>query len=84
VVARTIADETFLLPIKGELVNTTEMFVLSEVGCFIWNLVDGRRASDEMVAAVVEEFDVDEARARADVESFLAELKGQGLVEEVS
>jgi hypothetical protein len=84
VVARTIADETFLLPIKGELVNTTEMFVLSEVGLFIWDLVDGHRGLEEMVAAVVEAFEVDETRARADVHDFLDELARQGLVREVS
>jgi len=82
VVARTIADESFLLPVKGDLANTAEMFVLSEVGRFIWDLVDGRRGPDEMVAAVVAEFDVDEARARADVVDFLAELTTHGLLRE--
>jgi hypothetical protein len=84
VVARTIADEAFLLPVKGDLVNTAEMFVLSEVGRFIWALVDGSRGVEEMVAAVVAEFDVDEARARADVSDFLAELKGHGLLRETA
>jgi hypothetical protein len=59
------------------------MFVLSEVGRFIWDLVDGRRGPEEMVAAVVAAFDVDEARARADVVDFLAELVAQGLLREI-
>ena len=82
VVARTLAEETFLIPVKGDLTGTAEMFVLSEVGHFIWDLVDGRRGPDELVTAVVAEFDVDEARARADVDDFLSELKSHSLVRE--
>jgi len=52
---------------------TQSMHTLNEVGTFIWQKCEGRTA-DEVVAAVVEEFEVDDATARADLEAFAREL----------
>lgn len=83
VVERVIAEETFLLPVKGDLANRIEMFVLSEVGRFIWGRADGSRDREALVAEVLREFDVDEAQARTDVDEFLDRLLRYGLVTEV-
>lgn len=80
---RRVADETFLLPVKGALANTVEMFALSEVGQFIWSLADGTRGVDEFVSEVVREFDVTEDRAQAEVKEFVAQLRTYGLINEV-
>lgn len=82
IVARTVADEQFLLPVKGELARRAELFALSEVGQFIWSRLDGSRDDDALVAEVLGEFDVAEAEARADVAEFLGRLLEFGLVEE--
>ncbi len=66
-IERRVADETFLLPVKGALANTVEMFALSEVGQFIWSLADGTRGVPELIAEVVREFEVPEDQARNDV-----------------
>lgn len=79
-VERRVADETFLLPVKGALANTVEMFALSEVGQFIWSLSDGSRSVEDLVSAVVAEFDIDEGQARQDVTDFVERLKGFGLM----
>lgn len=80
VVERTVAGETFLLPVRGTLANTAEMFALSEVGCFVWSRADGSRGLDELVAEVVREFDVTEDRARADVAEFVDRCRAYGLL----
>jgi hypothetical protein len=82
VLVRTVADETFLLPVKGALANTVEMFALSEVGEFIWSRADGSRGVPELVAEVVREFDVAEDQARADVAAFVGQLRSYGLIHE--
>jgi hypothetical protein len=63
-----VADETFLLPVRGALANTVEMFALSEVAQFVWSLADGTRGVEDMVAM---EFDVTEEQARIDVVEFV-------------
>ena len=81
VVLRTISGETFLLPVKGDLVKQAELFVLSEVGRFVWDMADGTRGVDDIVPEVVKAFDVEEDRARQDVEAFVERLREYGLVE---
>jgi|JI102314A1RNA_FD_contig_21_2361701_length_682_multi_4_in_0_out_0_2 hypothetical protein len=81
-IERRVADETFLLPVRGALANTVEMFALSEVAQFVWSLADGTRGVEDMVAAVVREFDVTEEQARTDVVEFVNQLKAFGLVTE--
>lgn len=84
VIERTVADETFLLPVKGALANTVEMFALSEVGRFIWSRADGTRGVPELVAEVLQDFDVTEEQAGADVKEFVSQLQAYGLLSEVS
>jgi hypothetical protein len=83
-IERRVADETFLLPVRGALANTVEMFALSEVGQFIWSLADGTRGVPELIAEVVREFEVPEDLARADVGEFVGQLRAYGLVNEVT
>ena len=83
-IERRVADETFLLPVKGALANTVEMFALSEVGQFIWSLADGTRGVPELIAEVVREFEVPEDQARNDVAEFVGRLRAYGLVKEVT
>jgi hypothetical protein len=83
-IERKVADETFLLPVRGALANTVEMFALSEVGQFIWGLADGTRGVAELVACVVREFEVSEEQAWVDVDEFVGRLRAYGLVNEVT
>jgi hypothetical protein len=80
VIERTVADETFLLPLRGELARTAEMFALSEVGRFIWRRADGSAGLPELVAEVVREFEVGEERAREDVAAFVEQMRAYGLL----
>jgi hypothetical protein len=82
-VERQVADETFLLPVKGALANTVEMFALSEVGQFVWSRADGTRGVPELTAEVLMEFDVSEETARAEVAEFVSQLRSYGLMTEV-
>ena len=82
-VERQVAEETFLLPVKGALANTVEMFALSEVGQFVWSRADGTRGVPELVAEVLREFEVTEEIAQAEVKEFVAQLQSYGLMTEV-
>jgi predicted RNA-binding protein len=70
--------------VEGELVlldlGTESTYALNEVGARCWELLGEQRDLDGTVAAMLEEFDVDEATLRADVESLVSALEGVGLV----
>jgi hypothetical protein len=68
---------------KGGLVVQPErssVKVLNPVGSKIYSLLDGAHTQDEIVRAVIDEFDVDEAQARGDLQRYLEELDADGLL----
>lgn len=82
-VTRSIGGETFLVPIKGDLVNMELMFVLDEVGTSIWSLIDGHRSVAEIVDALLIEYEVDRRELERDVAEFLGRLTEPKLIEVV-
>ena len=52
---------------------------LDEVGSFIWEMIQAATTVDEIRAAVLTRFDVDEERVAVDVDRFLGELIDGGL-----
>jgi hypothetical protein len=80
VVLRRIAGEVLLVPVRKRLVDMDCVFVLDGTGEFVWDHLDGTRTKDDLVREVVRKFAVDEAQASADVEAFLGELAGAGLL----
>lgn len=53
------------------------------VGPEIWTLLGDPRSGEDLVEAIVSEYEVAEERVREDVRRFLAELVAEGLVEVV-
>jgi Coenzyme PQQ synthesis protein D (PqqD) len=73
--ARRFDDELVVLHL-----GVGAYFSLDPVGSTIWDqLVDGKGA-EEAVAAILAEYDIDEATARADVERLAEELVEAGLL----
>lgn len=80
VIVREVAGETLLVPVRGRLADLQDLFVLNEVGAWLWPLLDGSRSTADLATAVVAEFDVDDERAAADVRAFLLRLEEAGLL----
>ena len=72
---RVVGDEVIAL----HLPSSTYLAV-NAVGATVWpKLVEGG-TREQLVAAVLERFDVDEATARRDLDAFLADLDERGLI----
>lgn len=77
-VYRLIAGEHLLVALHGD--SPEPLFALTPTAALLWErLVDWTERS-ELVAALLEGFEVDEPRARADVDEFLAQLEAVGAV----
>lgn len=74
-VSREIAGERFLVPVGKTVYGANGLFALTEVGGFIWDILPAATCADEIVKAVLETYDVDEATASKDVAAFLDQLK---------
>jgi hypothetical protein len=75
VVGQVIDDEAVLLDIQGG-----EYFSLNSVASRIWELCDGTRTVDEIVAAICVEFDVAADVAVGDVGEMIDALTAANLV----
>ena len=73
-ISREIAGERFLVPVGKTVYDSHGLFILTEVGGFIWDLLPEAEDSEQIVAAVLDSYDVDEVTARADVAACLAKL----------
>jgi hypothetical protein len=72
---RTIGDETIVLNLRS-----SKYFTITGVGSRLVELLAEDTSLDELVATIVEEYDVDSTIARRDIEAFLDRLRDAQLV----
>ena len=79
---RNIAGSNIVVPVgkAGDIFNG--MITLNESGAFFRNALLKDTTVDEVVKKVTSEYDVDEERAKADVEKFIEQLRENNLIEE--
>ncbi|PYM83317.1 MAG: hypothetical protein DME06_03795 [Candidatus Rokuibacteriota bacterium] len=82
-VGRRIADELILVPISREVGEIDSLYVLSDVGARIWDLIDGRPL-EQVRDSIVEEFEVNEATAEEDLTVLIEQLKEIGAIRELA
>jgi hypothetical protein len=80
---RTIGDEVILVPIKGQLAQLQQVFVLNPVGSFIWDHLDGTEDLNALKTALTAAFDVEPKEAENDIRGYIEDLTAHGLVIEV-
>jgi len=76
VLFRIVSEECVLVNLN------TEMYLgLNAVATRMWNVLNGASSIQVGYEALLDEFDVDPARLRADIETFVDQLLEQKLVE---
>lgn len=81
VVARVVAGETLIVPIRGRVGDLASIYSFNGTGTLIWKLLETPTTVSQLAVAVAQEYDVDPSQAERDVESFVDEMKAVGLVE---
>jgi hypothetical protein len=84
IVRRDIADETILVPIRGNLADMQRIYALDPVADFIWQQLDGRQSVGKIHSAIVDNFDVEAQQAALDLNEFIEKLLQANLIEEVT
>jgi hypothetical protein len=82
-VSREIAGETIVVPICAGVGDMEAVYTFNELGGQLWRLLEQRRAPEDLVTWVLQNFDVAAEQAASDVHSFLADLREIGLVQPV-
>lgn len=77
---RSVAGETFLVPLGKAVYDNNGLFFLTEVGSFLWDLLPEAESEEALLAAVLAEYDVDEETAKADIRRFLDKLTAMEII----
>ena len=81
-ILRKIVGEFMLLPIDENIRTYNGAVLLNSVSAFVWEQLQSEASREELLARMLEEFDVDEATAARDLDALLNKLREMELLEE--
>ena len=79
-IKREIAGDTILVPVGKTVYESNGLFVLNEVGAFIWDILPQAETEAEICKAVLDSYEVSEAEAAWDVAEFLGKLREMQII----
>jgi methyltransferase-like protein len=71
IVTRKTGNEYVLVPVTNNIADMNSVYTLNETGAFIWEQIDGKRNVEEIINALINEYDIDKQNAQSDVFSFI-------------
>lgn len=81
-ILREIMGETVAVPSGDSARLLSGLIVLNDTGTFLLKLLQSEHTMEELVQAVLDEYDTDPVTARSDVTEYLALLRQHGLLVE--
>lgn len=79
-IKREIAGDTILVPVGKTVLDSNGLFMLNELGAFIWERLPGADTEEDICKAVLAEYDVSEETAKQDVAEFLKKLRSMEIL----
>lgn len=80
-ILREVAGQTVVLP-SGKELNLNKMITLNETARVLWQRLETGAETEELVSALLAEYDVEESTAKASVDRFLEKLRANGFLAE--
>lgn len=80
-VLKNVAGSDVAIPVRQNALDMNAIFKLTETGAFLWRLLENGADREDLVRAMTAEYDVDEARAGADIDAFVTRLNEAGILE---
>ncbi len=76
-----LGDECVVVPVGAQTVDFRGLITLNETGEFIWEQLNDEKTEQELVEAILSEYDVDRETAEKDVHAFVDTLKEKDLLD---
>ena len=80
-ISREVAGSNVVVATGAQSKNFNGVIKLNESGLILWNLLVKGAEADELVEALIAEYDVDRATAVADADKFVGVLKDAGALD---
>ena len=71
---RQVAGSYIVIAIGAEAVDFNGMVSINETGAFLWKILEKGADKEDLLAALMQEYDVDEDSAKKDITEFLQKL----------
>lgn len=79
---RSVAGQNIVVPIGDAAIDFNAMISLNDTGTFLWNKMTEETTESALINSLLEEYDVSEAVAAADVSAFVNKLREAKLINE--
>ncbi len=79
-IKREIGGETILVPVGKTVYDSKGLFVINELGTFIWEMLPKAGTEEDILNAILSEYDVSEDEAKKDLEEFLDTLRKMEII----
>lgn len=80
-VLREIAGDYVIIPTGKTVLSFNGLISVNEVGAFLWEQLQKDITMEELLAAVLNEYEVDETTAKEDIQEFLDVLVKSNVLE---
>ena len=80
-ILRDLAGEYVLAPAGKQIRDFRGVAVMNELSAFIWNRLREDISRQDLLSAILGEYDVDEATAAADLDDILSRMAALGLID---
>lgn len=80
-ILRKVADSYVVVPVGKQTLDFNGIINLNETGAFLFGLLQNGADRDVLVEKLLEEYEVDRARAQADIDKFLERVKEADVLE---
>ena len=81
-ILRNVAGNNIVLPVGASSDAFSGMMTLNDSGVFLWNSLKKDTDMDELINAMLSEYNVSADQAKQDVEEFVKSLRSAGVLEE--
>lgn len=81
-VIRNILDECIVVPTKNMEDEGNGFLALNTTGKVIINCIKDGKSTDDIIAQICDEFEIDFDTASADIKVFIEEFKSKGIITE--
>ncbi|MBQ7235876.1 MAG: PqqD family protein [Clostridia bacterium] len=79
-ILREVAGNFIVVAVGGAVKDFNGVITLNEVGAFLWKKLESGATEEDLVAALLSEYEVEKDVAEADVKKFVDKLINAGLV----
>ena len=78
---REVAGETLVVPVGSMALKFNGIISLDPVGTLIWKALEQEKNREEILAEILENFEVEKQVAEADMDEFLKQLEDNDFME---